>query len=86
MTWLHQHFIRGTFAPLYIDTKINCAVTNIKLTRGETIQIKILQVIGFKHYPSKNSVHYKLLQLHKYDIEVNRRNFLLKHSHTKEEN
>ena len=60
MTWLNQHNIRNTFAPLYIDTKTNCADTNSKPTDGETLQFKILQVIEFKNYPPKNSVHCKL--------------------------
>ena len=71
MRWLHQNFVRDTFAPLYIDTKINCVDTDYKSTDGIRLQSKILQVIGFKHYPQKNNVHYKLVQLHEYDIGRN---------------
>ena len=83
--WFHQYFIQGTFEPLYIDTKINCVDANSKPTSGDIVQSKTLQVIGFIHYPPKDSVHYTLLQLYEYDIGVHRGNFIFKHSYTKDE-
>ena len=34
-------------------------------------------MVGFKFYPPKGTVHYELLKLAKYNIEVHRRSFLL---------
>ena len=77
LTWLHYQYVRGTFSPLYIVTTNNKGDMNTKPHGGETLVGKIFAIIGYKFYPPPSSLHYTLLELHKYNIGVHRGSFLL---------
>ena len=77
ITWLHYHYNRGTFIPLYINTHLNKADMNTKPHGGETLQKHLFSIIGFKLYPPTNSEHYKLLELHLYNNGEHKGTFLL---------
>ena len=50
---------------------------NTKPHGGETLVVEIFSMIGYKFYPPPSSLHYTLLELHKYNIGVHRGSFLL---------
>ena len=77
LIWLHYQYVRCTFSPLYIVTTNNKGDMNTEPHGGETLVVKIFSFIGFKCYPSPSTLHYTLLELHKYNIGVHRGSFLL---------
>ena len=50
---------------------------NTKPHGGETLQKHLFSIIGFKFYPPANSEHYRLLELHLYNIGEHRGTFLI---------
>ena len=77
MTWLHEQHLYERFVAIYCDTNLNKADMNTKAHGGEILQEKNLSMVGFRFYPPKGSIHYELLELSKYNIEVHRGSFLL---------
>ena len=77
LTWLHYQYVRGTFSSLYIVTTNTKGDMNTKSHGGETLVVKIFSIIGFTFYPPPSSLHYTLLELHKYNTGVYRGSFLL---------
>mmetsp|Transcript_2512 Transcript_2512/g.3546 ORF Transcript_2512/g.3546 Transcript_2512/m.3546 type:complete len:95 (+) Transcript_2512:649-933(+) len=74
--FINKHTVFDEIAPIYSHSHEMKAEVNIKPHGGETLQKKILNIIGFKYYPKQQSEHYKMLQLNKYDISEHRGSFL----------
>ena len=75
--WLHQQHLNRTFTPIPTSTKHMKADVHTKAHGGETLQRKVLPLMGFPFYPPPGSEHHQLLQLDQFNIGVHRGSFLL---------
>ena len=68
ITWLHEHSLRGTFTPEYKNTHTMLADFNTKPCTGKAFQEKVQYMRGHTYLPPPNSEHFRLLQLHQYNL------------------
>ena len=78
ITWLHKQYNRKRFVPIRATSTNQKADYNTKPHGGINLQTKALPLFGFNNYPPAHSEHYKLLELHKYNIGIHRGSFLIK--------
>ena len=75
LLWLHQQKLIGIFIHEPCPTDRQVADFNTKPTGGESLQKNVLYIMGARFYPPKGTEHYKLLELHKYNIGIHRGSF-----------
>ena len=76
VAWLNDQFSRERITPVYTHTQDNLADKNSKPHGGQKLQQKHLPSVGYPFYPPPDSAHYRLLQLHEFEIGIHRGSFL----------
>ena len=61
ITWLHEHYNKGTFIPTYTKSTKMMADINTKPTGGTMLHNMVYSLIGVQYYPSPHTLHYKQL-------------------------
>ena len=67
---------------MYCRIDLNKSDMNTKAHGGQTLQTKNVCLIGYKLYPPKETKHYDLLDIGKYNIGIHRESFLFEPAKT----
>ena len=78
VTWLHEQYSRLRIDLIKATSNNQKADYNSKPHGGVNLQTKTLPLFEFDNYPPQNSEHYRLLELHRYNIGMHRGSFLIK--------